>query len=646
MRTFEPNLESEGLILATEKDIKYNAYTDLRLVANLSDVRDMDDYPPSIIDRAEAIRNLRGKGFDMGLVGLRVTQKTEEGKEILNVVVDGSKSSEYQEFVDEMKEVRKWYLGETTTKPETPVLDRLGINVGKFVEKNIGKEEPGAPTSENEPETDDTDAKRGIYLRRDFLKNLDDEKMNFEVISKAEIEKNYESEYQSPASKLILLGNINRKPGGEYVVNSDLEDEEISNEVRISMLRKLVANGFDVGVIGINLKREGDMLEYFTNLRDVDVSSIVNLVKEIEEQDKNYDDTKFSDEFKRFMGKNLEKFRMTKDLLFRDKVLIAENQTIKSEDDEKTKKKDNLVWYDGILKDLKLATFLDKDLNEGERNKRWEAVDRLRANEGITLPKMSLENDTNETKERYANREKVLGAAEFLWNPDLTTNDFWKTREDAMKFLNDCGIGVNGKPYLLEVKEEKKNKEPIWYEGVVKDLKDATDINSAEEVWKRAIDSLREHKVVFPHDTSTIDGDPGNSLRLKIFFAADFLDGKTNDRWVSKEAALKFLKNNLGVGRGGETIGNKFTIDDKRAKEEYFVGLMEIADPKKWNEMIDILKGLSAVDRDYGFGYLKVAYEWYTDPEKIKAIKGGWNLWKDTFAPILNKLGIKMDGIV
>jgi len=646
MRTFEPNLESEGLILATEKDIKYNAYTDLRLVANLSDVRDMDDYPPSIIDRAEAIRNLRGKGFDMGLVGLRVTQKTEEGKEILNVVVDGSKSSEYQEFVDEMKEVRKWYLGETTTKPETPVLDRLGINVGKFVEKNIGKEEPGAPTSENEPETDDTDAKRGIYLRRDFLKNLDDEKMNFEVISKAEIEKNYESEYQSPASKLILLGNINRKPGGEYVVNSDLEDEEISNEVRISMLRKLVANGFDVGVIGINLKREGDMLEYFTNLRDVDVSSIVNLVKEIEEQDKNYDDTKFSDEFKRFMGKNLEKFRMTKDLLFRDKVLIAENQTIKSEDDEKTKKKDNLVWYDGILKDLKLATFLDKDLNEGERNKRWEAVDRLRANEGITLPKMSLENDTNETKERYANREKVLGAAEFLWNPDLTTNDFWKTREDAMKFLNDCGIGVNGKPYLLEVKEEKKNKEPIWYEGVVKDLKDATDINSAEEVWKRAIDSLREHKVVFPHDTSTIDGDPGNSLRLKIFFAADFLDGKTNDRWVSKEAALKFLKNNLGVGRGGETIGNKFTIDDKRAKEEYFVGLMEIADPKKWNEMIDILKGLSAVDRDYGFGYLKVAYEWYTDPEKIKAIKGGWNLWKDTFAPNLNKLGIKMDGIV
>ena len=466
------------------------------------------------------------------------------------------------------------------------------------------------------------------------------------VIKKEEIDKHKNDEYVDPSYWLIILGDLTGEVGGSsYRINEG--EQGFSNEFRLAVMRKLIRQGFEVCVFGVqpDTKENGD-IEYPADLSKVDRNEVLKMVQEMTRQNQKYDEGSLSLELKSFMDKNLDKFKMSKDLLFRDKVLIAENQTIKSEDDEKTKKKDNLVWYDGILKDLKLATFLDKDLNEGERNKRWEAVDRLRANEGITLPKMSLENDTNETKERYANREKVLGAAEFLWNPDLTTNDFWKTREDAMKFLNDCGIGVNGKPYLLEVKEEKKNKEPIWYDGIVKDLKDATDINSAEEVWKRAIDSLREHKVVFPHDTSTIDGDPGNSLRLKIFFAADFLDGKTNDRWVSKEAALKFLKNNLGVGRGGETIGNKFTIDDKRAKEEYFVGLMEIADPKKWNEMIDILKGLSAVDRDYGFGYLKVAYEWYTDPEKIKAIKGGWNLWKDTFAPILNKLGIKMDGIV
>ncbi|KKQ33700.1 MAG: hypothetical protein US48_C0013G0002 [Candidatus Levybacteria bacterium GW2011_GWA2_37_36] len=433
MKRYEPNQEIDESILSKERDLKYNAYTDLRLVANLSDVGEMDIYPPSIIERAEAIRNLRGKGFDLGLAGLRLTQKMEEGKEILNVVVDSSKSSEYLKFVDEMKEVRKWFLGETTIKPETPVLNKLGIDTTKFVETKTTGNEPLIPAQEMmlNGQITDTDDTSGVSLGGDSLKKLDDEKMNFEVVSKAEIEKKNMSEYQNPASKLILLGDITRKSNGEFAVSDRREEGEISNEMRASMIRKLVASGFDVSVIGIKVKENSASLEYYTNFRDIDDVVLIKLIKEIEEQDKNYDEGKFSDEFKKFMGSNLDRFKMTKDLLFRDRVFRGENQTKKGKDGEKTEKKDS-VWYDGILEDLKIASFLDHHLSKDEVSRSDEVMERLRK-KFPKLPKLSQ----NEGTQEDLNRRKLRAVYEYLKDGEIShfAKDFFKTKEEAEKFL-------------------------------------------------------------------------------------------------------------------------------------------------------------------------------------------------------------------
>lgn len=299
-----------------------------------------------------------------------------------------------------------------------------------------------------------------------------------------------------------------------------------------------------------------------------------------------------------------------------------------------------------------LATGLVNDLRifyGGSEVDKREATRRLEENK---IKEITWVDGKKQTRKDGKTGSKMAGVLEKFFESDEETffpdgwRDVWPILDYTMGIsVQDLIVArANKGKYGVEKKEEKIEG-PIWYEGIVKDLKDATNIASSDEVWRRAIENLRLHKVKFPK-ISTIKGDFGNWERMRIESATDFLDGKTNDMWVSKEAALKFLEKNLGVGRGGETVENKLTIDDERSKEEYFVGLMEMADPKKWNEMIGILKGLGAVDRDYGFGYLKVAYEWYKDPEKIKTTKGGRNLWLDTFAPILNKLGIKTDGIV
>ena len=117
-------------------------------------------------------------------------------------------------------------------------------------------------------------------------------------------------------------------------------------------------------------------------------------------------------------------------------VVVVESEEKIPEKEQKEKEK-KLVWYDEILSDLRLATFLDDELTDEEKEKRREAANKLR-DKGVSLPPLSI--DIKDT-EAYENRKKVRGAVEFLRNPLMLVDNWGRKKEWAMEYLKSIGIG-------------------------------------------------------------------------------------------------------------------------------------------------------------------------------------------------------------
>lgn len=110
-----------------------------------------------------------------------------------------------------------------------------------------------------------------------------------------------------------------------------------------------------------------------------------------------------------------------------------------------------VVWYDGILEDLKVITSVVEDLSDEEWKQRKGVADKLR-HKGVRLPPLSSDGTD---RVAFANRQQLQGAIEYL-NPLFTG----KYKREAMMYLNYIGIGnrtgVECLPGSAEAKEKEK----------------------------------------------------------------------------------------------------------------------------------------------------------------------------------------------
>ena len=109
---------------------------------------------------------------------------------------------------------------------------------------------------------------------------------------------------------------------------------------------------------------------------------------------------------------------------------------------------------------------------------------------------------------------------------------------------------------------------------------------------------------------------------------------------VDLEEARKIkLRENDNKAKRNENI----IVDDERSKEEYYLELMKLADPDLWNLAMREIDSYQEPQRSYAFGFMKVAYDWYLNRDRITQAQGGSNRWEQLYVPLLKRLGIKVD---
>jgi hypothetical protein len=130
-----------------EAENKHSTYDDLRLVAGLSDVADLDDFPPLEKNRVSAIQRLKEKGIDaFKFLGTYGQSESLGNKYITFFKVLEEFRPKFKTFVEEMKTVRAAFLGEIETIPETPILAELDVEASEII-----KPESSVPEKEETP---------------------------------------------------------------------------------------------------------------------------------------------------------------------------------------------------------------------------------------------------------------------------------------------------------------------------------------------------------------------------------------------------------------------------------------------------------------------------------------------------------------
>lgn len=203
-------------------------------------------------------------------------------------------------------------------------------------------------------------------------------------------------------------------------------------------------------------------------------------------------------------------------------VLREEKRSPEVKETKELKGKDEVVWYNGILEDLKWITYLDKELVEEisgqamdqlpleERNNRLNLVyeeKRGRArnlrSRGIKLPELSTD---IEDKDAFAARQDLRAAIEFLKGGRVSgsAKKIWADRKEAVAFLNGLGIGdFEGVDYLPGSKDERQVALSDKKDGLVEEdeekrvmelLEDRPDLQIA---WKLSRDSEFRKKPYF-----------------------------------------------------------------------------------------------------------------------------------------------------
>lgn len=113
-----------------------------------------------------------------------------------------------------------------------------------------------------------------------------------------------------------------------------------------------------------------------------------------------------------------------------------------------TKTNNGVVWYEGIVDDLKIVTAPGDEWSDVEWKRRREMAEKLRS-KGIKLPLMSVD---EKDRAAYENRLQIQSAIDYL-NPLFVG----KYRREAVTYLNNMGIGAGeGVPFLPGSEESKR----------------------------------------------------------------------------------------------------------------------------------------------------------------------------------------------
>jgi len=101
------------------------------------------------------------------------------------------------------------------------------------------------------------------------------------------------------------------------------------------------------------------------------------------------------------------------------------------------KKNKEPIWYDGILKDLRIASFLDRHLSRDEVGRSGEVMDRLRKK----FPKLPILSQNEGTQEDL-NRQKLRAVYEYLKGGEVShfAKDFFENKEEAVIYLEDMRV--------------------------------------------------------------------------------------------------------------------------------------------------------------------------------------------------------------
>lgn len=112
---------------------------------------------------------------------------------------------------------------------------------------------------------------------------------------------------------------------------------------------------------------------------------------------------------------------------------------------------DEFVGYDGILEDLRIASFLDKHLTDKELDRSDEVMERLRK-KFPKLPKLSQKEGTQED----LNRQKLRAVYEYMSGGEMShyAKDFFNTKEEAVKYLKKLEVGGVAEVFSVDWKEK------------------------------------------------------------------------------------------------------------------------------------------------------------------------------------------------
>jgi hypothetical protein len=135
-----------------------------------------------------------------------------------------------------------------------------------------------------------------------------------------------------------------------------------------------------------------------------------------------------------------------------------------------------------------------------------------------------------------------------------------------------------GQPEVLdEVQENQEGiQKPVWYPGIVKDLREAISLKVFSQEHKEAVERLRSSGVRLPEVIWNEDAPvemtvEKNLQRTKIGSALDqlFEERAHGSRWGTREAAVQYLREELKVGKSATDKPRENLGIDKNGVDKY-----------------------------------------------------------------------------
>lgn len=182
-----------------------------------------------------------------------------------------------------------------------------------------------------------------------------------------------------------------------------------------------------------------------------------------------------------------------------------------------------------------------------------------------------------------------------------------------------------------ETPEDENNKEPIWYEGIVDDLKNATDPKVKYEERLPARVTLKSHGVDIDTFINLVEGNEERDTRMMMVRDAAFVLGgeykSDRNAWHTRQEAIDFLKKNFSISQPeeGETKGPNL-------EEETTAETIEDIESKFLTEITLRSRDLPENEREHLTNVAKLAFLLLRDKTKRNANLPLWEKCKGILA--------------